>query len=94
MEPTLSQALHLMNGDAVHNNIKRGRVVAKLIQEEKRTDSEIIEWLYLNTFGRKPTEKENAKIQQALVESADNRQAVLEDLFWALLNSKEFSFNH
>jgi hypothetical protein len=49
MEPTLSRALHLMNGDAVHENIKRGQVVAKFVKE---------------------------------------------DLCWALLNSKEFDFNH
>jgi hypothetical protein len=94
MEPTLSQALHLMNGDAVHENIKRGQVVAKLIKEQKKTDREIVDYLYLSVFGRVPNEKEMGAINKALAESADNRQAVLEDLFWALLNSKEFYFNH
>lgn len=94
MEPTLSQALHLMNGDAVHSNIQAGGVITKLINEEKKTDKEIIEELYLRCFGRFPNEKELATVNKALAETPDNRKAVLEDLFWALLNSKEFFFTH
>ena len=93
MEPTLSQALHLMNGDALNDRIKSGRVVAKLIAD-KKSDREIIDDLYLRTFGRMPKEKELAAINQSLATAADNRQAALEDLFWALMNSKEFYFNH
>ena len=93
MEPNLSQALHLMNGDAVHENIKKGKVVATMIKEGK-TDNEIVADLYFRCFGRPPLEKEVKSINQALAESADSRQAVLEDVFWALLNSKEFYFNH
>lgn len=93
MEPTLSQALHLMNGDAVHDSIKNGGVVAAMVRE-KKTDREIVENLYLRCFGRLPKDKEWSAIQQAIAESADNRQAAIEDLFWALLNSKEFYFNH
>ncbi len=93
MEPSLSQALHLMNGDAVHENIRKGKVVANLVKEGKK-DKEVVEELYLRCFGRQPNEKEWKAVNQALAESADNRQAVLEDLFWALLNSKEFYFTH
>jgi hypothetical protein len=93
MEPTLSQALHLMNGDAVNDRIKQGRVVAKMIQE-KKSDREIVEDLFLRVFGRMPVEKEWTAVQQAIATAPDARQAALEDLFWALLNSKEFFFNH
>ena len=93
MEPTLSQALHLMNGDAVNDRIKQGRVVFKMIQE-KKNDREIVEDLFLRVFGRMPLDKEWANVQQAITEDPAARQNVLEDLFWALLNSKEFYFNH
>lgn len=93
MEPTLSQALHLMNGDAVNDRIKQGRVVAKMIQE-KKTDRDIVEDLFLRVFGRMPMDKEWNNVQQAISEDPGGRQLVLEDLFWALLNSKEFYFNH
>jgi propanediol utilization protein len=93
MEPTLSQALHLMNGDAVNDRIKQGKVVSKMIAE-KKTDREIVEDLYLRVFGRMPIDKEWTTIQQTLANAADQRQAALEDVFWALMNSKEFYFNH
>lgn len=93
MEPTLSQALHLMNGDAVNDRIKQGRVVAKMVQE-KKSDREIVEDLFLRVFGRMPKDKEWAATQQAIAADPGGRQLVLEDLFWALLNSKEFYFNH
>ena len=93
MEPTLSQALHLMNGDAVHDRIKSGKIVARLVSE-KKTDREIADDLFLRVFGRPPIEKEWAAIQQAVADAPESRQAVLEDLFWALLNSKEFYFTH
>ena len=92
MEPTLSQALHLMNGDAINDRIKQGGVVAKMIND-KKTDREIVEDLYMRCFSRPPNEKEWTSIQRSIAEAADNRKAALEDLFWALLNSKEFFFN-
>ncbi|WP_050028560.1 DUF1549 domain-containing protein [Verrucomicrobium sp. BvORR034] len=93
MDPTLSQALHFMNGDAAHENIKRGKVVATLVNE-KKPDQEIIQELYLRTFGREPLPKESEVVLKQIAESGEPRQVVLEDLFWALLNSKEFYFNH
>lgn len=93
MEPTLSQALHLMNGDAVNDRIKQGRVVENMIKE-KKTDRQIIDELFLRVFGRGPNAKELASVSQAAADAPDARQSVFEDLFWALLNSKEFFFNH
>jgi hypothetical protein len=93
MEPTLSQALHLMNGDAVHDRIKSGKVVAKLVSE-KKSDREVVDELFIRVFGRPPKEKEWASIQQAVADAPEARPTVLEDLFWALLNSKEFYFTH
>lgn len=93
MEPTLSQALHLMNGEVVSDRIKQGKVVIKQIQE-KKTDPQIIEELYLRVFGRMPKAQESEKILQMLAAAPDQRQQALEDVFWALMNSKEFYFNH
>lgn len=94
LEPSLSQALHLINGEAAHENIKRGRVIEDLIKKEKKSDQEIISELFLRSFSREPDAVEMEIITKKIAESADGRQAVLEDLFWALLNAKEFYFNH
>ena len=92
MEPNLSQALHLMNGDTVERKVKEGGFV-KARMTEKKTPDEIIEELYIRCFSRKPGEKEHASLK-ALLETAPDQKEFLEDLFWSLLNSREFLFNH
>ncbi len=92
MEPTLSQALHLLNGGTVNNKIKEGGLVPKLLSTRKFPEERITE-LYIRAFSRKPTKEELAKLVPILTQSKEEPQA-LEDIFWALLNSREFLFNH
>jgi hypothetical protein len=47
----------------------------------------------MRSLSRKPTEEEATKLQKFLVDAKDP-EPVLNDLFWSLLNSKEFIFNH
>ena len=92
-DPNLSQALHLMNGEAVSDRIRRGGVVEKLIAAG-RTDEEIVRELFLRTFGRPPVAEETKAVAASLAADPGARRLVLEDVFWALMNSKEFYFNH
>ena len=92
MEPNLSQALHLINGDTVGKKIREGNVIKKMI-DAKRSDDEILQELYLRCLSRTPTETEGVALKQTIAEN-ENRQQALEDIFWALLNSREFVFNH
>ena len=92
-DPNLSQALHLMNGDAINDRIRRGRVVERLITDGKSNDEIVID-LFMRVFGRHPLATEKAAVLKAVADDPANRQGVLEDAFWALLNSKEFVFSH
>ncbi len=91
-DPSLSQALHMLNGDAVQGKIARGGLVKKWIAEGK-TPEQIIETIFVRSLTRKPTQDEMTKLT-AVVGEADSPQAGLEDVFWAVLNSREFLFNH
>lgn len=91
-EPNLSQALHLLNGDTTHAKISKGGVVKRLIDEGK-TPEEVIGELYARCLTRQPTPEETANLMVVVNESANPQQG-LEDVFWALLNSREFIFNH
>jgi hypothetical protein len=92
MEPNLGQALHLINGENAHEKIKQGGVVAKLLEAGKNPPQAVDE-LYLRCLSRKPTAEETAALNEQLAGVADPK-SVLEDVFWALLNSREFVFNH
>ncbi len=91
MDPNLSQALHLINGDTVQAKVAEGGVVAKKI-EAGETNQQIVDDLYLRCLGRIPTEAERAAMETFVAESPD-RLTGLNDVFWALLNSQEFVFN-
>lgn len=91
-EPTLSQALHLINGDTVQQKIASGGVVKKQLDAGK-PPQEILKSLFIRCLCREPTADEMAKLTK-LVEADKNRQAALEDVFWSLLNCREFVFNH
>jgi hypothetical protein len=92
MEPNLGQALHLLNGENVHAKVKQGGVVKRLL-DEKKSPPQVINELYLRSLSRKPTDEETKAIETQLAGVKDPRPA-LEDVFWALLNSREFLFNH
>jgi hypothetical protein len=92
LEPTLSQSLHLLNGDATTSRIASGNLIGKRLAE-KKAPPQIIEELFVRCFSRRPTAAEQAKLA-ALIEAEADKKTALEDVFWSLLNSREFMFNH
>ncbi len=94
MEPNLSQALHLLNGNTVQSKISSGAVIGTMLKE-KKSPKDIATELYLRTLTRRPTDKEIQKLDKLFSDAKpDEQRKILEDLFWALLNSEEFIFNH
>ncbi|MFO0849542.1 MAG: DUF1553 domain-containing protein [Gemmataceae bacterium] len=91
--PNIAQALHLLNGDFLNRKIadKAGRV-EKLAAAKTPLTAAVAE-LYLATVSRPPTPAEAEKAT-AWVKSAKTERDGLQDLLWALVNSKEFLFNH
>ncbi len=91
---TLPQLLHLENGDDVMRKMHAadGRL-AKLFKSSK-SEAEIVEELSLATLSKPATDAVKATVHQSLAEKGAVAEDVYRDLFWALLNSKEFSFNH
>jgi hypothetical protein len=91
-DPSLSQALHLINGDATNGKIQQGQLIQQL-KKEGLDQNQIIERLFVRCLSRKPTAKEVEDLGK-LVAAAPNEIQGLEDVFWVVLNSREFIFNH
>ena len=91
-DPSLSQALHMLNGAATQGKISQGKLVKKWL-DEKMEVPQVIERIFIRSLSRKPTESEVQSLSKLVAESP-NPQAGLEDAFWVVLNSREYMFNH
>jgi Protein of unknown function (DUF1549)/Protein of unknown function (DUF1553) len=108
-QTSMIQALALMNGrltvDAT--SLERSQLLASVLDSPFMSTAQRIDTLYLAALSRKPRDKETERaakfIDDALKsgdkplspEEKDKRyKHALADLFWALLNSGEFFFNH
>jgi len=60
---------------------------------QNRAPRQIVEELYLRTLSRYPDAEESSNAEAAIAKSSSARGG-LEDVFWALLNSKEYLYNH
>jgi hypothetical protein len=93
--PTMVQVLHLANGNTINEALraKKNRVEELLNQEIP--DAELLDEIYLVALARRPTPGESDKLLSELAhtENTDHRE-LIEDIFWGVLSSREFLFNH
>jgi hypothetical protein len=91
-EPSIAQALHLMNAPELFQKISHRHGRARRLASSSLSPIDVIEELYLSTLSRPPTVAERDLMLQAY--DALDRRAATEDVLWTLMNSKEFLFNH
>ncbi len=94
-EPSMAQALHIANGDTINQKLAaKDNAIAKLIAA-KQSNEAILDEAFLSTLARPPTATEKMRSLKLLADAGEaDRRAALEDLYWSLLSSKEFLFNH
>jgi hypothetical protein len=92
-QPTLSQALNLINGSSVTHCIERGKNLPAWTTQQK-DPQQVIRSLYLTSLSRPPTTEETAAFTEVLRTHKGGTSVALQDIFWAVLNSNEFIFNH
>jgi hypothetical protein len=93
-EPSMTQVLHLYNGDTVNKKLASPGSAA----EKAAADADnvkIVEDLYLSALSRLPTDDERQKLAAELsAAKTEERRQAIEDLYWSVLTSREFLFNH
>jgi hypothetical protein len=96
-EPKLTQALQLINGPMIAAKLQaRGSRLAGKLEPPAEASAHVRELVvdfYYAALSRPPSEEE-VKAGLAYVAQADEPRQGLEDLCWALVNSKEFLFQH
>jgi hypothetical protein len=94
-EPSMVQVLHIVNGSTLNDKLaaKDSRVAKQLAT--KADNATLIDNAYLAALSRFPTADEKSQILTVLAETpAKDRRVALEDLYWGILSSREFLFNH
>lgn len=90
---SLRQSLLLMGGDVVESKVSSLNGYLANLLELDPDPEEVVDHLYLRVVCRPPTAEESSRWAAELKQTSSRREAA-EDLFWALLNSREFAFNH
>lgn len=105
-DASLAQSLHLLNSKDVLAKINDNNArAAQLAADKVRSDDEKVRELYQWAFSRDPQEAELQTARQHLEKSTaktsdekgnaiDGKRLAYEDMVWALINTKEFLFNH
>ena len=93
-EPSMVQVLHISNGSTINNKMKVKDGHVDQLAAAKTPYEEIIQGAYLRCLARYPTEKEAKGLLAMMQETKDDRRLAIEDLYWAILSSREFLFNH
>lgn len=102
-EASLAQSLHLLNAADIQTQLARGNGRADMLTKDTRPDDDKITDLYHIALSRDPNADEVKFARSHLEkktksktgdEAFKGKKEAYEDILWALLNTKEFLFNH
>jgi hypothetical protein len=94
-QPSMVQVLHISNGETINKKLEqKGNRIDQLLSASK-SDVEIVDEIYLSALSRYPTDAEKQETLKVLAETQDaDKRVLVEDVYWSILSSREFLFNH
>jgi len=104
-EASLAQALHLLNAKDIQEKLASDTGAAAKLAADPRSDDDKLRELYLVAYARPPEPSELVLAKAHLdkprkaadgqpLDAAKAKRQGYEDILWAVLNTKEFLFNH
>jgi hypothetical protein len=93
-QPSMLEALHMIAGPTFNSKIEQaGGRLAKALKNGE-SDGQIIDEFYLAALTRLPTPQEKTELLAFLATRSARREETLAGLVWALVSSREFTYNH
>lgn len=95
-EPTLGQTLHLINGETIAQKIAAPEGRLRRALAAGQTPEAMLEELFRLALCRSPSTVERDTLLEPVRTAPDAKAALTawQDIYWAMLNSKEFLFQH
>jgi hypothetical protein len=90
-DPTLKQALYFLNSEQLEGKVTGSPHLKRVLA---KPDPDVIDDIYLSSVSRFPTAEEKKRLVDYLAVKKSARAQAIQDVAWALLNAKEFEFNH
>ncbi len=92
-DSSLAQSLHLLNSKGIQEKLTAPAGRPAQLAKDPRPLAERLQQLFVMAYGRPPEASETAQAT-AYLDAKKGEASAWEDLVWALLNTKEFLFNH
>ena len=94
-EPSITQVFHIYNGNTLNGKLQAKENTLTVSLQGDHSNARLVERVYLSALSRYPTDAEQKKLLTVLdATPAKERRLVIEDLYWSILSSREFLFNH
>ncbi len=93
-DATLAQSLHLLNSKEMQSKLSSDSALPASLAASSQPVEEKLNQLYMTALSRSPSPSEIETASDYLAGKTENPRQAYEDLVWAILNSKEFLFNH
>ena len=93
--PSLVQILHINNGDTMNKRLQdENSCIAKALASGD-DDATVLEKAFLRTLARRPQAEEKEELLKFLEGvHEEDRRGLIEDIYWGIMSSREFLFNH
>ena len=93
--PTMVQVLHLHNGDTINQRLRASDGWVASVASSDTSLTAIVEQAYLRALSRYPADEELDEWSQVLTGHVDvDRRELVEDIYWSVMSSREFLFQH
>jgi hypothetical protein len=88
------QVLHMSNGETINPKLADSKNRISRWLDKEMSNAEVIDELFLTALSRHPSDDESKNLLSVIAEYGDDRRQAIEDAFWSVLTSTEFTFNH